>query len=727
MALTPYSYRTTQTYDDSVRKYATNTQVKAALFDTLQALVEDPFDHPRLSTHRVKRAQGETFVSDVGGRKGKRLIWRRVGQRTIVLLLVGEHDVAYRRAEHLRLEIDDMEERLRVYDSDPSSGERRPYQERRQVEGTLFMAYSDAELIQFGIGDSGVRVLRGLNTEEELLGLEQVLGTEAWNAAINLYLYGNAEGEQAAAVAATRREEAELGLPEPTTDVEAERLIARQLRRVSSRAEFAPIEPEELAEVLTKPIEDWMVFLHPDQARLSERAFSGPARIRGAAGTGKTVVGLHRAQYLARTSDGPILFTTFIRTLPPVLENLFRRLAPSQASKVEFRGLHSWAARFLNRRRIPFTIDTSRIDAAFDGAWRVACASEPLLNSTGLPKSYFREEIDWVIKGRELNSLDEYLSIARTGRGTPFSNSVRRAVWRLAEEYAAGLAWQRVIDFNDLLLLALENVRDEPIHPSYKSVIVDESQDLTEVGIRLIYELGGRDQPNGVLLLGDGQQSVYPGGYSLNSLGIQVKGRSAILLTNYRNTQEILSTAMNVVGDRPYDDNDDELVTGDRGVKVLRSGPPPAVAEFRDVSEHDSALFKELREAIQRPGVDLGDVAVLVPDNHLARRYLQQLEAHGIPALSLENYDGTHSQAVRVGTYRRSKGLEFKIVLMPCLGEGSLGERQRDGEDDSTFSERIDLIRRQLFVAMTRARDILWMGTVGTPTELLGLEPDVSE
>jgi superfamily I DNA/RNA helicase len=99
----------------------------------------------------------------------------------------------------------------------------------------------------------------------------------------------------------------------------------------------------------------------------------------------------------------------------------------------------------------------------------------------------------------------------------------------------------------------------------------------------------------------------------------------------------------------------------------------------------------------------------------------------GIPAFSLEDYDGVHSQAVRVGTYRRSKGLEFKIVLLPCLGEGSLGERQRDGEDDSTFSERTDLIRRQLFVAMTRARDVLWMGSVGTPTELLGLEPDVSE
>ena len=107
-----------------------------------------------------------------------------------------------------------------------------------------------------------------------------------------------------------------------------------------------PVEGS-LAEILSQPIEDWMVFLHPDQHKLIDRAYSGPARVRGAAGTGKTVVGLHRAAHLARSYDGPILFTTYIRTLPPVLEQLFVRLAPDVAERVEFRNIHSWAFSYL--------------------------------------------------------------------------------------------------------------------------------------------------------------------------------------------------------------------------------------------------------------------------------------------------------------------------------------------------------------------------------------------
>lgn len=715
-----YAYRTTQTYDDSVRRYVTNTQVKAALFDTLQALVEDPFNHPRLSTHRVKRAQGETYVSDVGGRKGKRLIWRRVGQRTIVLLLVGEHDATYRRAENLRLEIDDVEERLRVYDADPSTGERRPYQELRLVEGTLFMAYGDAELLQFGFDEREVSALRRLDSENELLSLEGLMREAAWQLAINLYLYGNPEGEEAAAAAAAEREDAEARLPEPAPDEASERELAKELRRASSRAEFAPVEPEELAEVLTKPIEDWMIFLHPDQARLAERAFSGPARVRGAAGTGKTVVGLHRAKHLARSGGAPILFTTFIRTLPPVLENLFRRLAPSLADQIEFRGLHSWAARLLNKRGVRFTIDPDKVDAAFDAAWEVTLESEPLLSGSGLPRAYFREELDWIIKGRGVRSLDEYLSLARTGRGTPFGEQLRRAVWRLAEEYRLGLARQQVIDFNDLLALALESVRAEPLRPPYRSVIVDESQDLTEIGIQLVFELAGRERPDGLLLLGDGQQSIYPGGYSLKSVGVEVRGRAAVLTTNYRNTKEILETALGVVADRPFDDNDDELSSGRREVSILRRGSAPAQVETATAAEQDVALIEAVRRAVAHPGVDLGDVAVLVTDNRRANHYERVLVENGLPVLSLTNYDGVHSPRVRVGTYKRAKGLEFKHVFLPSLGAGELDELRRDGEDDSTFMERTDLIRRQLFVAMTRARDGLWLSSVGAATGLLG-------
>jgi len=96
------------------------------------------------------------------------------------------------------------------------------------------------------------------------------------------------------------------------------------------------VQAELLEALLAPPIEEWMAFLHPDQAKLVRRSFSGPARIRGAAGTGKTVVGLHRAAYLARSRPGKVLVTTYVRTLPVVLGSLLKRMAPEVADRVEF-------------------------------------------------------------------------------------------------------------------------------------------------------------------------------------------------------------------------------------------------------------------------------------------------------------------------------------------------------------------------------------------------------
>ena len=720
-----YSYRTTQTYDDSVLKYANDKNMKAALIDTIQALTANPFRHPTLGTHRVKRAQGETFVSDVGGRKGKRLIWRLVGKRTIVFLLIDEHDPAYRRAETLRLEIDDEEERLRVYDADPRTGVPKPYAELRQREGTLYLAYRDEELKGFGFQNHELPALRALDSEAELLHLEKKMGSQAWRMAMNLYLYGHPEGEEAAVTQAKVRESLEGVIPEPKTDADHEKRIANQLSRPSARAEFAPVELEELSAVLTKPIEDWMIFLHPEQANLAERPYSGPARVRGAAGTGKTVVGLHRAKHLARTYDKPILFTTYIRTLPAVLRELFRRLAPGLSDRVEFRGIHSWAARYLHAAGHHPRIDVHAVNSSFFSAWNSVASGGTFLADTRLPANYYREEIDWVIKGRNLKDADSYLALERSGRGTPFDRRHREAVWSLYDEYQRQLCVRRTHDFNDLLIEAYSTVRDVGVSPGYASVIVDEAQDLTEVAVKLVYELAGRDKPDGLLLLGDGQQSIYPGGFGLSAIGIDVRGRAAVLTRNYRNTRQILDLASRIVAGRPFDDGEESLVDGHRNVTVLRHGDRPTVSAYEHDDDHDLALALAIANCIELPGVELGDVAVLVPTRRLVHRYVDRIGELELPTLDLERYDGKPSSQVRVGTYKRAKGLEFKHVFLPQLGHGQIGELRRPGENDATHSERVDLLRRQLFVAMTRARDGLWLGWVGAPSELLRLPREV--
>ncbi len=705
--MTDYIFRWTQTYNDCLKRYRNNKLVKSQLSDTYQELAADPFHSPALNTHPVKGAKGKTYTSDVGGRKGKRLIWRLVGDRTIVLLVLGEHDAAFRRAERLNLDYDEATDTIRVFDTAPGDDAPKPYADRRMVEGTLFMAYSDDELATFGFNDREVPALRRLDEESELLELEERLRPEAGQMAMNLFLYGHPKGEQAAAAEREAAELAEAAEAEPTVDEAKEAQLALAL--LSPRANFElPLVQGALAEVLSQPIEDWMIFLHPDQQTLVERAYSGPARVRGAAGTGKTVVGLHRAAYLARAYDGPILFTTYIRTLPPILEQLFRRLAPDVADRVEFRNIHSWSSQYLRSIKRSLKIDTRRVNASFNSAWStIATEGSPLVNS-GLPKEYFREELDWILQGRGCRQLSDYLGLTRTGRVTPLRRATREQVWALYDEYRHQLRRRKTHDFSALIAEALREVRERGRPNQYTAVIVDEAQDLTEVGIRLLYELAGRDKPDGLLILGDGQQSIYPGGFSLGAVGIDVRGRSSVLKMNYRNTSEILTAAMALVEDHSYDDLGTERYTGSSDVTVLRRGVEPTRHRFDDADSQDVALGLALLDASERTDTDLGDLAVLVPTLALVKHYVKTISGLGLTTQNLEEYKGVSTSAVKVGTYKRAKGLEFKQVFLPNLESVDIS----DANNDPSQADSRALLRTGLYVALTRARDQVWLSGI---------------
>jgi hypothetical protein len=718
-----YQFFYTKPFIDAVESFRTRDE--RALLDLhlcLGELATAPFGNPRLQSHRMRNAEGQTYISYVGNR-GHRLIWR-LANRVIVLLLFGEHDPVERRAERLRLEIDLEQDLVRVIDRDPATAEPVRYERRRQLEGVLFMAWNDEELSGFGFRPQEIAALRRLDEEGQLLDLEPHMRADAFTLAYNLLAYGHPDGQEAAAAAreaAVAAEEAPTFGLELQDEAAADSDLERAISSPGSRTEFAPIAADALATVLTKPIEDWMIFLHPDQVRLTERPFAGPARVRGAAGTGKTVVALHRARHLADTYQGKVLFTTYVTNLPPVYEELYRRLAPGDPDGVEFINLHKWAYRFLAAHGQRPNIDLGAADRAYREAWREIVTPGTVIADRGYPPSYYKEEIDWVIKGRGLRALDGYLALSRTGRGTGLREAHRRVVWKLHEAYQRNLARAGTDDFNDVLLRALTLVEEGRLGEPCVAVVIDEAQDLTEVGIRLAYALAGGDKRDGLFLVGDGQQSVYPGGYSLAQVGIDVVGRSTVLRVNYRNTRQILEAAWRVTGDQPFDDLDEDLADARREVVVTRDGPEPRFEAFSDVSEHDTALVAAIDDAATTPGVGPGDLAVLVPTNRLVGDYERAIRGLGYDTVKLQQYDGTPTDRVKVGTFQRAKGLEFKWVFLPRLEPSTLGEQRRFNEDDAAYSERIDLLRRQLFVAMTRARDQLWGGWVGEPSVLLGL------
>jgi hypothetical protein len=460
------------------------------------------------------------------------------------------------------------------------------------------------------------------------------------------------------------------------------------------------LEQALLSSIDAAPIEDWMAFLHPEQARLASRSFNGPSRIRGAAGTGKTVVGLHRAAYLARTRPGRVLVTTLVGTLPVVLEQYMRRMAPDVADRVEFTGIHSFAAGILEDRGVPFNPDGAAADRTFDRAW-ADVGENGILSEIDPRPDYWRDEIISVIKGRGFTRFDQYAELARTGRRRGLNPEARYAVWQLYSEYELGLREKGVHDFADVINLAERSLRANPLD-GYSAVIADEAQDLSVTMIRLLHALVG-DAPDGLNLIGDSQQTIYPGGYTLGEANVSVSGRGVVMKHNYRNTAEIALTAGELLVDDDLAD-EDALAAAP---SITRHGMRPRVSRFTSHSGHDRSLLQQVQQFLAN-GMAGSDIAVLAQTNFVATEVLAALTAAGVPAVDLRDYDGRRSGAVTVGTIKRAKGLEFKQVLV-ARTSAQLLETVWSSTDEAE-AERRELERRELYVAMTRARDGVWVG-----------------
>jgi AAA domain len=457
------------------------------------------------------------------------------------------------------------------------------------------------------------------------------------------------------------------GAPTTADVVVDEDELARRVVARESETEIVATESEgQIRRLLDGTIEEWMVYLHPSQRAIIRANFNGPSRVRGAPGTGKTVVALHRARRLAREApDGErVLLTTFLRTLPKVWQGLMGTMDPRALERLDVVNVDALAMRIVRGSSGAVSImeESGRRPLAGSLLKRHALGAVFAGN-----ESLLLEEFDAFITGRGTTDPESHFALRRRGGGVPPSRAQREQVWAAYQEYLHQIARSRRLDYATLRVRALEAIK-QGHGERYAGVIVDEAQDITEVGVRLLFGLDASPEHHGFMAVGDGQQSIYPGGFSLRSLGIDVRGRARVLTTNWRNTWNVWTAARAMMEGEAFDDLDEDVglrPTGDEP-EPLTVGEPAELHVLRSPGEELELLAALVEERIAA-GTDPGDIAVLVDVNRKGDDVARTLSAAGIKTTPLERYEGEHADGVLVGTLKRSKGLEFKEVFVPGL------------------------------------------------------------
>ncbi|MCY4079238.1 MAG: AAA family ATPase [Caldilineaceae bacterium] len=489
-------------------------------------------------------------------------------------------------------------------------------------------------------------------------------------------------------------------------------------------AETPPTGPSLIQDLIWRvfrgDFEDWQLFLYPDQKPLVSRHWSGAARIRGAAGTGKTVIGLHRLAELARRyPDDTVLFTSNSRSLAELLERRFRNL-PMAPSNVEFANIDRIVYKYDSWTPAHFSL----VDQTFEAACKELVAGFLLER---ISPDYLKEEIERVIKGNDLQSLDHYLSVERIGRKRSLSQDLRKQVWELYELWAGKLSERNAVTFADKRIRVRDSVQKLAQAP-YRCVVVDEAQDVTLVELQLVRALVAGDPQNpvpkdGILILDDPAQRIYPGGYRLGWAGVDITGRAQVLRKNYRNVPAVYRAAKRIRGNElvTMEHEDDKYILDAELGFPDREDEKPILA-LVDRDGEFLYLGEKIRDICAAENYSTDEIAVFLKHNSQVYASISFLQSHGISCARLTR-DGFAGDGIRVGTYDRARGLEFRAVFLPCLGATQFpdisgetdGEGQEFDPDQDLESRQLELDR--LYVAMTRARELLLLIADEEPCE----------
>ncbi len=682
------TFRIADTFTSSLAKLEADEQkaVKTTAFD----LQMNPAS-PGMQFHKLERAKDKNFWSVRVSRDIRLIVHRTDGN--LLLCYVDHHDAAYRWAERRRLE------------RHPQTGAAQLVEIRETVREIEIPKYVETEqpappkspplagvpaerLLAYGVPEEWIADIQAAD-DDALLTLADHLPAEAAEAVLELATGGSPPLPVHAADES-----------DPFTHPDAQRRF-----RVMEDA-------EELARALAFPWDRWTVFLHPTQRETVSRTYSGPARVMGSAGTGKTVVAIHRAAHLAASRpDAKVLLTTFSLTLARHLrDKLGRLVGPEPKNPVAVRAIDEVGLELYEQRFGKPQIPTASMLRTLLAAAQKAAGAERFS-----PRFLEAEWLD-IVDAWQLADWDAYRTVPRLGRKTRLGEKQRAEAWGVFEHLRADLAERGFVTIPQVFAAVTEEVAAGRLRPA-DHVVIDEAQDITVPHLRFLAAVAGETE-DGLFFAGDLGQRIFQTPFSWTALGVSVRGRSQVLRINYRTSHQIRRYADRLLPPEMADvDGNTQSRTG---TVSAFNGPDPVVIECES-TKAETERIAEWITARRDEGIEPHELAIFVRSDEQVTRASHAAQHADVESVRLDASTQPREGAVSIATMHLAKGLEFRgVAVIACDDEViPLQSRIESVTDPSDLEEVYNTERHLLYVACTRARDHLLVTGVEPMSEFL--------
>ena len=676
-----------------------NAQEQKAAKTTAFDLQIDPSGNG-LSFHKLDRAQHKNFWS-VRVNSDIRIIAHRTST-SLLLAYVDHHDPAYKWAERRKLERHPTTGAMQVVEV-RELVETRTVIKPKEIEAPapsptvpakpkpkLFNNLTKIELMSFGVPEEWVNDVRAA-TEDTLLDTINHLPQEAQEALLKL-----AVGEK----------------PEPQPVIPPE---ADPFKHPDAQRRFRIMtNVDEMRLALDYPWDKWAVFLHPAQAELTTKHFTGPARVSGSAGTGKTIVALHRAVQLARKNpSSQVLLTTFSKPLANALKRKLVLLAGNETDvlkRIKVDAINNVAYDLYTKWFSQPNLASSTV------VRNLLVKSAAAIEGHKFSSQFLISEWEEIVDAWQLTTWEAYRDVTRLGRKTRVGGKQRELLWAIFDHTRTALADRKVITWSSLYGRLTETIAAKAERP-FDFAVVDECQDLDVGQARLLAALGG-SRDNALYFAGDLGQRIFQTPFSWKSLGLDVRGRSATLRINYRTSHQIRTKADKLLPNSISDV--DGLAENRRGTVSLFDGPEPIIALATSLDAEKTSIGDWIKARIA-DGCKPEEIAIFVrSENELARARAAAKSA-GYGSFELNDKSDAETGSVAISTMHLAKGHEFRAVAVMACDEDILPQQQRIESvgDEAELEEIYDTERNLLYVACTRARDWLLLSGVKPGSEFL--------